>query len=52
LSTITQESSNYEFGVGKSSAGKPVFEEGAETEEDLQESVAESTGPLTARGEV
>ena len=51
LSTITQESSNYEFGIGKSSpggVGKAAFEEGAETEEDLQESVVESTGPSMA----
>lgn len=50
LSTITQESSNYEFGVGKSSpggVGKTAFEEDAETEEDLQGSAVESTGPST-----
>lgn len=50
LSTITQESSNYEFGVGKSSPGgfgKAAFEEGAETE-DLQGSAVEGTGPSTA----
>ncbi|EDR13649.1 uncharacterized protein LACBIDRAFT_292466 [Laccaria bicolor S238N-H82] len=42
LSTITQESSNYELGVGKSSpagVGRAAFEEGAETEEDLRGSV-------------
>lgn len=50
LSTITQESSNYEIGVGKSSPGvveKAAFEEGAKTEEDLQGSAGESTGPST-----